>query len=53
MRVLVDSQSVIWAVDDPSRLSPAAVAALQDPANELFVSAATIWESRSRSAWAS
>jgi PIN domain nuclease of toxin-antitoxin system len=44
MRLLVDSQSVIWAVDDPTRLSPAATTALQDPANELFVSAATVWE---------
>ena len=44
MRLLVDSHSLIWAVDDPSRLSPAAVTALQDPANELLVSAATVWE---------
>lgn len=44
MRLLVDSQSLIWAVDVPARLSPAAAAALQDPANELLVSAATIWE---------
>jgi PIN domain nuclease of toxin-antitoxin system len=44
MRLLVDSHSLIWAVDDPSRLSPAATAALQDPAHELLVSAATVWE---------
>ena len=44
MRLLVDSHSLIWAVDDPSRLSPAAITALQDPANELLVSAATVWE---------
>ncbi|HKB01798.1 MAG TPA: type II toxin-antitoxin system VapC family toxin [Gemmataceae bacterium] len=44
MRLLVDSHTVIWAVDDPTQLSPAARAALQDPANELLVSAATIWE---------
>lgn len=44
MRLLVDSHSLIWAVDDPSRLSPAATMALQDPANELLRSAATIGE---------
>jgi PIN domain nuclease of toxin-antitoxin system len=44
MRLLVDSQSVIWAVDNPAQLSPAATAALQDPANEMLVSAVTIWE---------
>jgi PIN domain nuclease of toxin-antitoxin system len=44
VRVLIDSHCVIWAVDDPSRLSAAAVNALQDSANELLLSAATIWE---------
>ena len=44
MRLLIDSHTLIWAVDDPSRLSPAAAVALQDPANELLLSAATIWE---------
>lgn len=44
MRVLLDTHTLIWAVDDPSRLSSPATATLQDPANELLVSAATIWE---------
>lgn len=44
MRLLLDSHSLIWAVDDPSRLSPTATAALQDPANDLLLSAATFWE---------
>lgn len=44
MRLLLDSHVVIWAVDDPSRLSTQAVAELQNGANELLVSAATIWE---------
>jgi PIN domain nuclease of toxin-antitoxin system len=42
--VLLDTHALIWAVDDPTRLSPAAVVTLQDPANELLVSAATVWE---------
>ena len=44
MRVLVDTNALIWAVDDPTRLTPAATLTLQDPANELLVSAATVWE---------
>jgi PIN domain nuclease of toxin-antitoxin system len=44
MRHLVDAHSLIWALDDPAKLGAAAAAALQDPANELLVSAGTIWE---------
>jgi len=44
VRLLLDSHTVVWAVDAPSRLSPEAVTALEEPANELFVSAATVWE---------
>jgi PIN domain nuclease of toxin-antitoxin system len=44
MRLLVDTHAVIWAVDDPSKLSPHAVRALEEPTNELLLSAATIWE---------
>jgi PIN domain nuclease of toxin-antitoxin system len=32
------------AVDDPSKLSHKAVTALQDPGNDLLLSAGTIWE---------
>jgi PIN domain nuclease of toxin-antitoxin system len=44
MRLILDAHTLIWAVDDPARLSPVAAAALQDPANELLLSAGTIWE---------
>jgi PIN domain nuclease of toxin-antitoxin system len=44
VRLLVDAHAVLWAVDAPSRLSPQAAAALEDAANELLLSAATIWE---------
>lgn len=44
MRLLLDSHTVIWAVDQPSRLGPDATALLQDLSNELLISAATIWE---------
>jgi PIN domain nuclease of toxin-antitoxin system len=44
VRLLVDAHTVIWAVDDPSKLSPPAVTALEDPGNDLLLSAGTIWE---------
>jgi PIN domain nuclease of toxin-antitoxin system len=44
MRRLLDAHSLIWALDDPSKLGAAARAELQDPANELLVGAGTMWE---------
>lgn len=44
MRVLLDTHTLIWAVDDVGKLSPTALTTLNDPANEHFVSAATVWE---------
>jgi PIN domain nuclease of toxin-antitoxin system len=44
VRLLVDSQSLIWYVDQDHFLSPTAHAAITDPSNELLVSAATVWE---------
>ncbi len=44
MRLLIDTHAVIWAVDDPAKLSSPAAKAIEDPSNELLVSAGTIWE---------
>ena len=44
MRHLIDAHSLIWALDDPRKLGPRAIAVLEDPANELLVSVGTIWE---------
>ena len=44
MRLLLDAHSLIWAVDDPAQLGPSAIAALQEPSNELLLGAGTIWE---------
>lgn len=44
MRILLDTHTLIWALDDPTQLSGAATTALQDPANDLLLSAATVWE---------
>jgi PIN domain nuclease of toxin-antitoxin system len=44
MRHLIDSQSLIWYVDQDHLLSRTAHAAITDPNNVLLLSAATIWE---------
>lgn len=44
MRLLVDAHTVIWAVDDPSRLGAQARTELENSDNELLLSAGTIWE---------
>ncbi len=44
MRLLLDTHTLFWAVDVPSRISATAMAAMADPANDRLLSAATIWE---------
>ena len=44
MRFLLDSHTLIWSADRPDRITSAAMTAMGDPANELLVSAATLWE---------
>jgi PIN domain nuclease of toxin-antitoxin system len=44
VRVLLDTQAVIWYVDQDQLLSAAAHAAITDPTNDLLLSAASIWE---------
>jgi PIN domain nuclease of toxin-antitoxin system len=44
VRLLLDTHALIWAVDDPAKLSSQVTVLLQDSANELLLSAATIWE---------
>ena len=44
MKLLLDTHAVIWYVDQDHLLSSIAHAAITDPANDLFISAATIWE---------
>ena len=44
MRLLIDSQSLIWYVDRDHLLTPVAHAGITDPNNDLLLSAATIWE---------
>ena len=44
MKLLLDTQLLLWAAGQPERLSPRAKRQLNDPANELLFSAASIWE---------
>lgn len=44
MKLLLDSHAYLWWLSDDPRLTPAARAAIADPANVVLVSAATIWE---------
>ena len=44
MRLLLDTHALFWSVEDPSKVSATAMAAMQDPTNDRLLSAATIWE---------
>jgi PIN domain nuclease of toxin-antitoxin system len=44
MRVIIDSHALIWYVDQDKLLSLASHAAISDPANDLLLSAGSIWE---------
>ena len=44
MRLLLDSQVVLWSLESPERLPTEVVAAITDPANSVDVSVASLWE---------
>ena len=44
MKLLLDTQILLWAAGQPRRLSAAARKLLSDPRNELLFSAASLWE---------
>jgi PIN domain nuclease of toxin-antitoxin system len=50
MKLLLDTQLLLWAAGQPERLSPAARSLLDDAHNELFFSAASLWEVAIKSA---
>ena len=50
MRLLLDANIVLWALERPERLNPAALATMQDSTHELFVSTATLLEITSKAA---
>jgi Uncharacterized protein conserved in bacteria len=44
LKLLLDTQLLLWAAGHPERLSASARRQLNDPKNELFFSAVSIWE---------
>jgi PIN domain nuclease of toxin-antitoxin system len=44
VRLLIDSNALLWILGSPQQLTTAARSALADSANERFVSVASLWE---------
>jgi PIN domain nuclease of toxin-antitoxin system len=44
VKLLLDTHLLLWAAHDPKRLTRAARALIENPENELFFSAASLWE---------
>jgi PIN domain nuclease of toxin-antitoxin system len=44
MKLLLDTHLLLWAVEDSPRLSKIARRLINDPDNDLFFSAASLWE---------
>jgi PIN domain nuclease of toxin-antitoxin system len=44
MRLLLDTHTFLWHSDGSPKISAQATALLVDPANELFLSIASVWE---------
>jgi len=44
VRLLLDTQIALWALTGSARLSALARVLIEDPANEIYVSAASVWE---------
>jgi PIN domain nuclease of toxin-antitoxin system len=44
MRVLLDTHVFIWWDSEPTKLSATALNAITDPANEVLLSVASVWE---------
>jgi PIN domain nuclease of toxin-antitoxin system len=44
MSYLLDTHVLLWALYEPERLPASTVALLEDPASDVWISAASIWE---------
>lgn len=44
MRLLLDTHTFLWFVEDDPKLSATAKTVIEDPANDILVSPATYWE---------
>ena len=50
MNLLLDTHTLLWWLDDDAALSEPARAAIADPGNTVFLSAAVVWELRIKQA---
>jgi PIN domain nuclease of toxin-antitoxin system len=44
MKLLLDTHAFIWWDSDPTQLSAPALAAVRDPANDVWLSVTSVWE---------
>jgi len=44
MKLLTDTQTFVWIHDEPQKISQKALVELKNSANELILSAASLWE---------
>jgi PIN domain nuclease of toxin-antitoxin system len=44
VKLLLDTHAVIWFTEDAPQLSSSAAAAIEDPANDILLSAVVAWE---------
>ncbi len=44
MKLLLDSHTVIWSMDNPAKLSRSAVEAIENESNDRLISIGTVWE---------
>lgn len=44
MRILLDTQIALWALTGSARLGALAQGLIEDPANDIYVSTASVWE---------
>jgi PIN domain nuclease of toxin-antitoxin system len=44
VRLLLDTHTIFWALEEPAKVGAAAMTAMADPANDRLLSAATVWE---------
>ncbi len=44
MRLLLDTHIWLWSLGDPTKLKPRVAKAIEDPANELWLSPISVWE---------
>ena len=44
MKLLLDTDLLVWAAARPDRLSPLALELIEDPGNEPMFSSASVWE---------